>query len=1308
MDEAQPALSKSHVEITVGEPYVDSAIRDITLKLPSDIDPKTLLVALNGKDITFRFYRASCDSNICETAQLTTSDGIVSGKNVLYALVRKTDGTIVSSRERFSGVEASASVRQASGKAYVASRATASSLTANTFLPPAVALTINPVTNLTDVWITAGNTSYGGMINGVSSLSCRASNLYSAVVLDRKTLAEKTSAPESSGQCFSDAKAFSTYLKTLPAGDLVIAGTSLTSNTDAGSANGVLDATSIGGSIFNCYCDQAGATREVPLSYLVVGVSGATPGTAYENYATAPQYESFQSFAIGMLEEDASGNYNFRSSQPVEYVINPSDPSNNNQATITLSGTSTFSRYQSYNYPDKLVFAAPSGTNGFWLLYLRRDNFDYVTGQSWDYESCNANGDDSRQLTNMTGCGHFYPTGSTDAATASQAYTDLQNALANQLSFNDLVFLVSVGNAINPTYTDAFGLANDSGVASAAYKFSQGLELLGGTPGQVQQLFTPGSTYSFVTCYQCGNSLDGHAVLSTTVNAQQGQTGVVHGLFVRNGNGLYWPGRASQESVNQVTNGGGSDFTMARVTAQQPVAWPELSGTLLSGASSVEGQVAAYHYLSYQLVTQHYIRGAQGNYLDDIHFYFTGSNNTYLDYHTFDPVSVPYPDPSSSCYAWLDPVTNTTLTCFTPNDLSAVAAQVSQEVVDLDNVLQFMVNGSTNLKDIVAAGNGSVATALIGAASAVEGSNLQPAPASPVTANASSILNLFSAVTNLGLQAASDGLITDENLMNSLWSVGSTIADFFDLSSSVAGGYTNSGTSSPPSPNYKVKIAISQLANGQLQQQLIAGFDTELDNILSDWGKLSVLGPLITNSNNLTFYAPNQIAQNAAVVELGKAAQRSFYMSLLPVSYSVQFYPRWWRDSNTTPANPPNMGTATGNGNCNSWYPWGSRDASSGTILWPTRAIYHASYAGQEPVFTYDPPDSMPIDYFVLASQTVNNKGKSNQSIAMLDETVTNTMFSAGGLNIPFDPFVMPHGPMASVFWDVTVNNFTGYGLNKIYSCGTNNGGVGAVREDPYLTTTVLTVPATVVYKDAVELTAKVTAQAGIPAGTVSFESKDGVLGEATLDSTGTAHLTVQSLPVGKNSITAYYIVNGNYSSSQSAAATVDVYPGEPTMSLSMSVDHVDVTYGQDSTTLALQIISRFGLAGNLTFSCTGLPVGMTCSFNPSTVPITLDGTASTSFTIKANPIQTAGLATTRNVTIVLAILCSFICLDRARRTRRSIQYLAAILLLTTTLGWIMGCSGGGRLKETGSRTILVNATNGNVNKTIPLVVNIQ
>jgi hypothetical protein len=1280
----------------------------VALTFPSGIDTATLKIVLNGKDVTRRFESTSCAGAYCETATLSTVDGIVAGKNVLYAVARKSDRSLVSSRLRFDNdTKPIAEARSLTANLSSPGSSTPPLPTNSTFLPPSVALTLSPGGwQSGKPWVTVGTQqSYPD-----ASYSC--SGVYTAMVLDRKTLLEKTAAPESSPQCLANGAAVSSYIKSLSSGDLVILGTNSGQQTDADNGNGYFDTSAIGGTQYNCPsgggCKEPSQTVETPLSYLIIGAGGAAPGSAYENYDTKPAYEAFNSFATGTLQEDANGNYNYQSSTPVEYMVVPNDPSNNNQSTITLTGTASLSRYSGYNWPNRLVFYSPSSTsNGFWLLYLRRDDLDFVAGQSGNYQNCFSAGNTAKQQTDMTSCGQFFPTGSADAETAGNAFLGLAVAL-NNTSFNDLVFLVSVGNAVNPNYTAPSGLAYDSVVGGPARGFGAALEPLGGTPGQILSLYQPGSAYTLISCYNCGNSLNSHAVLSTTVNNQQGQTGVPHGLLARNSNGLYWSAEASQESVTQMANGQSADFTLTKVGSQQPVEWPELSGTLLPNATSVAGQGAAYQYLSYQLVTQHYIIGAQGNYLDDIHFYFTGSNNTYLDYHDFNPVNLPYPDPSSSCYSWNDPVTSTTLPCFTPNDFSAVATQLSTEIVDLDNVLQFMVNGSTNMKDIVASSNGSAALALIGAGAAVQGSSLQPAPAAPVQVSSSGILSLFSGVVNLGLQAASDGLVSEDDLKE-ISQVGTTISDMFDLSSSVAGGYTTGGATALPNPEYEESIGIANLASSGLQQQITAGFDTELDNILGDWGKLSAIGPLITNSNDQAFYSPNQAVQNATVVAFGQAAQRSFYISLLPLSYSVQYYPSWDSYPTENPPNPPNMGDVHGNDNeCTSWYPWNQ------TTVWPLISTYHPTFYGSSNPWTkYIPDNQTPIDYYILASQTITNAGKSNQSILFLDGQVGTSLFSASGLNMPLDPFVMPHGPMAAVFWDATVKGFDNFPADQTCAAGVPQGEqIAGAPSDPDATTTVLTAPASAVLGDAVNLQATVTSAAGIPTGTVYFQIGNTVLGTSSLDPTGTAQISTKALALGPNSIAAYYQVNAPFYASQSDSASVEVYANAPSMTLALSNMSVSFTYGTKSSPVTLQVTSTYGLSGTLTFSCTGLPVGISCNFTPANANIAAGGNASTSFTVSGSALQTAGLFYPR-LAGILGFGCSMLCLWRARKGSRTLFRIACHVLLTAvSFGYIAGCGGSSHdpssIQETGSKTILINVASGTRTQTIPLVLNIQ
>ena len=195
------------------------------------------------------------------------------------------------------------------------------------------------------------------------------------------------------------------------------------------------------------------------------------------------------------------------------------------------------------------------------------------------------------------------------------------------------------------------------------------------------------------------------------------------------------------------------------------------------------------------------------------------------------------------------------------------------------------------------------------------------------------ILNLVSSVINIGVTVATDGLVPPD-LVDSVTRGGSIIGSIFGGASSITGGLTQGGGPAPlPSPQYTFTTTIGDLANSSLQQQITIGFDTELDSILGDWGKLSALGPLITNTNYPEFYAPNQVAENVAVQLLGQGSQRDFYIALLPAYYSVQYYPSWvgWKNR---PINPPDFGTLSqgGGGICNSWYAWYGSD---GTINLP-------------------------------------------------------------------------------------------------------------------------------------------------------------------------------------------------------------------------------------------------------------------------------------------------------------------------------------------------------------------------------------
>lgn len=1274
-------------ESSQGLPGGTSDSKAITLELPGGAQLGSLKAVLNGNDITATFREVQCSGSdgVCATVTLTPADGLRQGKNVLFATATNSDGTLASSRLRFNAGGRQAQARVVTHKSLsqeAAGQMVGNGIADTNFTPPTV--TFNTLTpggwQGNTPWIQIGNETLPD-----SSVSACPNDIYLVVVLDRFTLLPVPGKT----QCQADATAVNAYLKTITSDEISIVGTNFQHNADA-----TLDTSAIGGSPYWLFPQTSPV---YPRGYMTIGAGGAAQGSAYQNYYTDAG-GAVLPFATGTMVEDPYGNYNFQSSNAIEYLVTPNDSANQNLSTLTLYNIGrTLPRYAGFSYPNKIVFLSPANqTNGYWLLTLQRDNLDFN-------EQCGAVADSQNQRTVVPACGTFYPTGASATATQVTAYTQLAGAL-NALTSNQLAFLVSVGTpAVGKSAWDV------AAIPGAYYQnFGNALENLGGVPISTLNLYAPGSAYSFVTCLGCGNPVTGYSALSTTAYAEQGQTGTLHGVLGRNLNGLYNPMRTSQETAGS----NASDFTLDTVGSQQPQEWPELSGNLLSGASTVSGQVSAYSYASYQLITQDYIQGAQGDFLDDIHYYFTGSLNTYLDYHTFNPMNLQFPGQSNTCYTWTDPVTNTALPCFTQQDLQAVAQQLSAEIVDLDNVLVFMVTGSANMKDVVATGSGSAALALIGAAASIEGSQLQPSPASPVTTNVSNILNLVSSVVNIGVTVATDGLVPPD-LTDAVSRGGSIIGSIFGGASSLTGGLSQGGGPSPlPSPQYNFTTTIGDLANSSLQQQVAIGFDTELDSILGDWGKLSVLGPLITNSNYPQFYSPNQVAQNVAVQLMGQGSQRDFYVALLPSFYSIQYYPSWvgWK---SRPINPPDFGTLSqgGGGICSSWYAWWGPNNS--ITLPPNVEKAVPTYAGVPNQWTNTNylTGQNPVDHYIIAGP-VQNAGKTNQTFPFIDNQIASTLFTTGGLNIPLDEFVTRKGPMASVFLDTTVNGFDNFPEDQVYTCYNPNGVSNGGGQNPNATTTTLTAPASSVLGESVTLQATVTTSSGpVPSGTVTFDDGSVQMGTGTVNSSGVATFSTSSLALGSHSIAAYYVVNGQYTASQSAVATLNVYANSPQMTLTPSTRNLTVPSGSGASTVGLQMVSKSGLAGTITLSCTGLPAGTTCNFSPAQPTITAGGTASSTLTVSASSAQAAMVPLSGAITGLLLLPVSIGLLWNVRKNVRALQASLCILVLSlASFGCMIGCgSGSSKPQPTAKQqTILVNASCGEFTVSVPLVINSQ
>ena len=1313
----------------------------VQLTIPADVQLDTLSMKLNGNDLSRRFTTVSCPQGICQQATLTTPDGLHDSKNVFSVVAKHNNGTLVSARSRFVGTTATAAARIATvNPQAVHANALSGFPTLSSFLPPAIAFTTLKPGGYDNAhaWIEVG--SQNTYPANPSSQPC--SKIYTVIVLDRQTLEEKTTAPESSPQCIPDGGQLKTYLATLNSGDLVIVGTNSGQSSDALSGNGLLDTSAIGGTAYNCLnstdCSSLPSTTVqsgfAPQTYMIIGVGGAASGSAYENYnITNGVWYQINAYGTGTLVEDSNGNYNFQPANSIEYTIVPNDPTNSNVSTVSV-GPLPGDPYASAGIVTK-TYRPPynsSTPNGIWLLKLQRTTLFSTAFNTQGAPPLPAYKDACPQTdTSIDGktayfnqCGQFYDTGDSDPKTAIAAYNQLGTDL-QESDTNDLFFLVSIGKQPNSP-----GL-NFTIVPSG---FANAFSAIGGTPETFTGLNKLNSTYSYVGCFSCGNSLGGNVVVSTSLQSQQGQNGYIHGLLQPNLNGVYWP---TQASLDQPGSDGlpTTDFTIQEVTAKQPVDWPELSttqkltSTISSGttytADTTDGQNAAYYYISYQLVTQHYIVGAQGNYLDDIHYYFTGGNNTFLDYHIFDPATLTFPGSSpTDCYLWTDPVQGRgTLACFTQNDFNAVRAQMHNEIVYLTNVLQFMVNGSTNMKDLVASGNGSAALALINAAATVQASTLQPPPATPVKFNISNILNLVGNAVSLGAAVATGGLSLEgtELAAKAASAIGPSagvISAIFGASSAVTGGLTTPGSQPVPSNNANFLTTIGSLSQSELQQNFTAGFDASLDTILGDWYKLSTIGPQITNTNVNAFQSPTQNSQVVATRQIGLGAQRSFYMALLPIDYSIQHYTYWW--GTTDAPNNPDMGARTQSypGNCNTWYY--SAPAPS-TINLVSKS--YLSYSDEGPTnFAFWYLDATPVtipsplDWYVIASSSTPAKaGTGSQQIQLLDSQVASTLFSASQLNIPMDAFLDQGGPMASVWWDSAKVGFDHFPANQtcsLYVAGKYgnsyppNGSLTGSQSNPVLVT--LNIPSSGVLGDNIILKATaVVANAPLTSGTIAFSDGDTEIGRSALDSTGTATLTVNTLALGVHTIGASFVATTQYTASNQVTASLIIYANDADLTLSPSTASLSVTSGSSSSPLNLQVTSKWGLAGPVAFSCSGLPTGTTCNFAPAQVTLT-DGTSATTSLTITNVKQTAKLSSTTGVLAAMLLPLPLLLL---RRRYRSIQLLSAIVIVSVgSLGILTGCSSGPSAPVTQPTvsTILVTATSGTISRSIPIKITVQ
>jgi subtilase family serine protease len=204
----------------------------------------------------------------------------------------------------------------------------------------------------------------------------------------------------------------------------------------------------------------------------------------------------------------------------------------------------------------------------------------------------------------------------------------------------------------------------------------------------------------------------------------------------------------------------------------------------------------------------------------------------------------------------------------------------------------------------------------------------------------------------------------------------------------------------------------------------------------------------------------------------------------------------------------------------------------------------------------------------------------------------------------------------------------------------------------------------------------------GTPTGSVSFLAGSLALGTSTISSTGIATITTTSLPVGTSSITAIYAGDSNFNSDTAAAISISI--GSPSIALTVGQPTMTITAGTTGTE-TLTVTPQLGYTGDVSFTCGSLPVGVTCSFSPSSGAIGAAPLQSTLTVAAGAPSTTASAQNKSGAGMIAAgtaaSLASILMIWLPGRRKR--MRWAVLLLIAGISAFSIGCGGSGSAKTT-------------------------
>jgi hypothetical protein len=254
-------------------------------------------------------------------------------------------------------------------------------------------------------------------------------------------------------------------------------------------------------------------------------------------------------------------------------------------------------------------------------------------------------------------------------------------------------------------------------------------------------------------------------------------------------------------------------------------------------------------------------------------------------------------------------------------------------------------------------------------------------------------------------------------------------------------------------------------------------------------------------------------------------------------------------------------------------------------------------------------------------------------------------------------------------------------------------------------TSTLLTASATSATTGTnITLTATVTPASGtaVPTGIVTFLDGTTTLGTGTLNTLGQATYATTQLPVGADSITAVYGGDTNFNGNISAAVTVTISaPPPPEFSLSINPGSGTETSSTPATA-SITVTPVNGFDAVVTFACSGLPPGISCSFNPAKVtpagaPVSTTVAFSGTTSAMAGPDFSGGRAPLTFAALGFGLWF----LSRTRKCRRLFGRLSMIAIaMALAIGATACGSSVSSGQTTQTSTVTITAASGSISQT--------